>query len=67
MAEDKDQGISQQDRADYEQGQRDSKLGVVEQAATRDIPVDHPDNAAYYKGRAGEQLDKDKDKEKKAS
>jgi hypothetical protein len=67
MADEKDEGISKQDRADYEQGQRDSKLGVVEQAATRDIPVNHPDNSAYYKGRSGEQLDADKKEEKKAS
>lgn len=55
--------ISKQDREDYKEGQSDAKKSVIEQAIT-DIPVNHPDTSAYYKGRAGEQLDEDKDDEK---
>jgi hypothetical protein len=52
--------VSKKDREDYEQGRRDRNKGVLEQALI-DIPVNHPDSEAYYKGRAGEQLDKDQD------
>ena len=55
--------VSKQDREDYKEGQSDAKKSVIEQAIT-DIPVNHPDTSAYYKGRAGEQLDDDKDDEK---
>jgi hypothetical protein len=51
--------VSKQDRNDYEEGVRDSKKGVIEQAIN-DIPSNHPDNEAYYKGRKGEKLDDDK-------
>ena len=54
--------VSRQDRSDYEQGVRDSHRGVIE-TAFNDIIVNHPDSAAYYKGRDGEQLDGDKDDE----
>jgi hypothetical protein len=48
--------VSKQDRSDYERGVSDSKLGVFDQAVI-DIPVNHPDTPAYYKGRDGDQLD----------
>lgn len=53
--------VSKQDRSDYEQGVHDRGRGVLEQAFD-DITVNHPDSDAYYKGRADEQLDDDKDK-----
>lgn len=52
--------VSKQDREDYEQGLRDRKKGVFDQALI-DIPVDHPDSEAYYKGRDGEQLDEEEE------
>ena len=54
--------VSKKDREDYERGLDDRNKGVFDQAAT-DIPVDHPDSEAYYKGRKGEQLDEDKKEE----
>lgn len=56
--------VSKKDRDDYEEGCRDRDKGVFEQALI-DIPVNHPDNDAYYKGRRGEQLDEDKGGNKK--
>ena len=55
-----DVGVSKHDREDYEQGRHDREKGVLENAFN-DITVNHPDSAAYYKGRDGEQLDEDKD------
>jgi hypothetical protein len=52
-------GVSKQDRSDYEEGRSDAEKGVIDQAII-DIPVNHPDTSAYYKGRSGEQLDEDK-------
>jgi hypothetical protein len=52
--------VSDQDRDDYEQGRRDRKRGVLDQAFN-DITVNHPDSAAYYKGRDGEEFDEDKE------
>jgi len=52
--------VSKKDREEYEQGRRDRKKGVFEQALI-DIPVNHPDSDTYYKGRDGEQLDEDKE------
>jgi len=52
--------VNKSDRDDYEEGQRDRRKSVFDQAFI-DISVDHPDSEAYYKGRRGEQLDKDKD------
>ena len=52
--------LSKRDREEYEEGRRDRDKGVFEQALI-DIPVNHPDSEAYYKGRRGEQLDEDKD------
>jgi len=54
--------VSKQDREDYEQGLHDREKGVLEQAFLIDIPVQHPDNEAYYMGRRGEELDDDNDK-----
>ncbi len=54
--------VSKQDRDDYKEGQSDAKRGVIDQAII-DIPVNHPDTSAYYKGRSGEQLDEDKNDE----
>jgi hypothetical protein len=51
--------VSKKDREDYKQGQEDRHKGVFDQAVI-DIAVNHPDSDAYYKGRRGEQLDKDK-------
>ena len=51
--------VSEKDRKDYEAGVKDSKKGVIAQAA-RDIVGDHPGSPAYYKGRAGRTLDDDK-------
>jgi hypothetical protein len=53
--------VSQHDRDDYEEGLRDREKGVLDQALN-DITVNHPDSDAYYKGRRGEQLDEDKDR-----
>jgi hypothetical protein len=55
--------VSKQDREDYKEGQSDAEKGVIDQAII-DIPVNHPDTSAYYKGRSGEQLDADKNDEK---
>lgn len=52
--------VSKRDREEYEEGRRDRKKGIFDQAIT-DIFVNHPDSEAYYKGRRGEQLDEDKD------
>lgn len=52
--------VSRQDRDDYEEGLRDRDKGVFDQALI-DIPANHPDSEAYYKGRRGEELDEDKD------
>ena len=52
--------VSKKDREEYEEGLRDRDKGVLDQALI-DIPVNHPDSEAYYKGRRGEQLDEDKD------
>jgi hypothetical protein len=52
--------VSKKDREDYEQGRRDRNKGVLDQALI-DIPVNHRDSEAYYKGRDGEQLDDDQD------
>ena len=54
--------VSKKDREEYEQGVRDRKKGVFDQALI-DIPVDHPDSEAYYKGRDGEELDEDKEED----
>jgi hypothetical protein len=54
--------VSKHDRDEYEEGLRDRDKGVLEQAFN-DITVNHPDSEAYYKGRRGEQLDEDKDKD----
>jgi hypothetical protein len=54
--------VSKKDREEYEQGLRDRKKGVFDQALI-DIPVDHPDSEAYYKGRDGEELDEDKEED----
>lgn len=54
--------VSNRDREEYEQGLRDREKGVFDQALI-DIPVNHPDTEAYYKGRRGEQLDEDKGEE----
>ena len=51
--------VSKKDREDYKEGLRDRKNGTFDQVLT-DLTVDHPDYEAYYKGRRGEQLDKDK-------
>lgn len=51
--------VSKQDRSDYEQGRADRDQGVIEKTFN-DVIVNHPDSAAYYKGREGEQLDGDK-------
>lgn len=55
--------VSKNDREEYEEGLRDRQKGVLDQALI-DIPVNHPDSEAYYKGRRGEQLDEDKDEDK---
>ena len=55
--------VKKNDRKDYEEGLRDRDKGVFDQAII-DLSVNHPDSAAYYKGRRGEQLDDDKDEEK---
>ncbi len=52
--------VSKTDRDDYEEGQRDSEKGTVDQVVT-DISGNHPGTDAYYKGREGEQLDSDKE------
>lgn len=49
---------SQQDREDYEGGQQDRDLAVLDQLFN-DITAQHPDSEAYYKGRRGEPLDED--------
>lgn len=51
-------GVSRRDREEYKEGRRDRKRNIFEQA--HDITVNHPDSEPYYKGRRGEQLDKDK-------
>ena len=51
--------VSKKDRDEYEEGLRDRDKGVFDQAVI-DIPANHPDSDAYYKGRRGEQLDDDK-------
>jgi len=51
--------VSRQDRDDFERGQRDRELNTFDRAVN-DITVQHPDTAAYYKGRDNEQLDADK-------
>src|SRR5579884_1771376 len=56
--------VSQKDRDEYEEGRSDREKGALEQVYT-DVFVKHPDSAAYYKGREGEQLDADKKEEKK--
>ena len=56
--------VSKKDRDDYEQGLKDSHKGVLE-TAFNDIIVNHPDSSAYYKGRAGKELDDDKKSENK--
>lgn len=56
--------VKQHDRDEYNQGVRDRKKGVFDQAIT-DITSNHPDSEAYYKGRRGERLDEDKDEDKK--
>jgi len=52
--------VSRRDREEYEEGRRDRDKGVFDQALI-DIPANHPDSEAYYKGRRGEQLDEDED------
>jgi hypothetical protein len=51
--------VSEQDHEDYERGLHDRDLGLFDQVIN-DITVQHPDTNAYYKGRRGEQLDKDR-------
>lgn len=58
--------VSKEDRNDYEQGRADRDKGVIERAAI-DIPVNHPDNPAYYKGRGDEPLDADNKDDKQDS
>ncbi|HVG08794.1 MAG TPA: hypothetical protein VNM67_13895 [Thermoanaerobaculia bacterium] len=53
--------VSKKDRGDYEEGQRDSKKGTIDQVVN-DISGNHPGTDSYYKGRKGEQLDSDKKK-----
>jgi len=53
--------VSKKDRGDYEEGRRDSKKGTWDQFVT-DMSGNHPGTDAYYKGRRGEQLDKDQKK-----
>jgi hypothetical protein len=52
--------VSKQDRDDYEQGRADRDKGLFD-TVVNDVTVNHPDSAAYYKGRDGEQLDDDKE------
>lgn len=54
--------VSKKDREEYEEGLHDREKGVFDQALI-DIPANHPDSEAYYKGRRGEQLDEDKDED----
>lgn len=56
--------VSKDDRKDYEQGVKDSRKGVLENAFN-DIIVNHPDSSAYYKGRDRKELDDDKKSDKK--
>ena len=56
--------VSPKDRKDYEQGRKDERKNFFDKAV-HDVTVQHPDTPAYYKGRKGEQLDKDKGKSKK--
>jgi hypothetical protein len=51
--------VSKQDRDDYQRGLHDRDLGLFDQVIN-DITVQHPDTNAYYKGRRGERLDKDR-------
>lgn len=51
--------VSKKDREDYDEGRRDRSKGTMDQVVT-DLSGNHPDSDAYYKGRRGEQLDKDK-------
>ncbi len=51
--------ISRKDRDDYEKGVRDRDKNALDQVII-DVPINHPDSDAYYKGRRGEQLDDDK-------
>jgi hypothetical protein len=51
--------VSSKDREDYERGLEDRGLGIFDQVLN-DLTVQHPDSAAYYKGRRGEQLDEDR-------
>jgi hypothetical protein len=53
-------GVSKKDREEYEEGPRDWEKGLFDQAVI-DSPANHPDSAAYYKGRRGEEFDGDKD------
>lgn len=53
--------VSKKDRDDYEAGRRDSKKGTWDQFVN-DMGGNHPGTDAYYKGRRGEQLDKDQKK-----
>lgn len=50
--------LSKHDREDYEQGRADRDKGLFE-SVLDDITVNHPDSSAYYKGRAGKELDEE--------
>jgi len=53
--------VSEKDRKDYEEGRRDRQKSTLDQFIT-DMTGHHAGTDAYYKGRKGEQLDKDKKK-----
>jgi hypothetical protein len=51
--------VSNQDRKDYEEGLADREKGTFD-TFVKDISGQNPGNSAYFKGRAGDQLDDDK-------
>jgi hypothetical protein len=61
--------VDSKDRAAYEQGVRDSQKGIFEELVTDSVEAALPntrtseEDAAYYKGRRGEQFDEDKEDE----
>lgn len=61
--------VDPKDRDAYEQGVKDSQKGIFEEMVTDGVEAALPstrmpdEDAAYYKGRRGEQLDDDKDDE----
>jgi len=64
--------VRQRDREAYEQGLRDSEKGIFEEFVSDSVGAatdlispewDEQQEAAYWKGRRGEQLDEDKDDE----